>query len=286
GARRAEEELEAPAVQHAGVPGHEGGRGGQVDTHGVSLARAGRRFDRVRSALARPGERDVHLGEPPAGRGAHGGGGGPQAARAVRRLAVAVEEDELVRRRLGAVAVDAHQHVAVHVLGVLPVDVGPAQERGDLVEAAQLTAAGRAHHDVGVVDVGRVVVAAVVQQAGQAGEQVGDLQAVGDRVGGHGPPLLVTPILAPPTLAVSVGLANTNRVIRVDPIPERLAAKPSWLITQLAMHARRLVFDGFAATGARGYHYRILAALHEFGPASQAQLGRWCRIDRSDVVAA
>jgi DNA-binding MarR family transcriptional regulator len=72
----------------------------------------------------------------------------------------------------------------------------------------------------------------------------------------------------------------------VDEIPERLAVKPSWLITQLAMHARRLVFDGFTAAGARGYHYRILAALHEFGPASQAQLGRRCRIDRSDVVAA
>ena len=72
----------------------------------------------------------------------------------------------------------------------------------------------------------------------------------------------------------------------MDEIPERLAVKPSWLITQLAMHARRLVFDGFTAAGARGYHYRILAALHEFGPASQAQLGRWCRIDRSDVVAA
>lgn len=72
----------------------------------------------------------------------------------------------------------------------------------------------------------------------------------------------------------------------MDEIPERLAVKPSWLITQLAMHARRLVFDGFTAAGARGYHYRILAALHEFGPASQAQLGRRCRIDRSDVVAA
>ncbi|TWF75671.1 DNA-binding MarR family transcriptional regulator [Pseudonocardia hierapolitana] len=72
----------------------------------------------------------------------------------------------------------------------------------------------------------------------------------------------------------------------MDEIPERLAVKPSWLITQLAMHARRLVFDGFTAAGARGYHYRILAALQEFGPASQAQLGRWCRIDRSDVVAA
>jgi DNA-binding MarR family transcriptional regulator len=72
----------------------------------------------------------------------------------------------------------------------------------------------------------------------------------------------------------------------MDETPERLAAKPSWLITQLAVHARRLVFDGFTAAGARGYHYRILAALDEFGPASQAELGRRCRIDRSDVVAA
>jgi DNA-binding MarR family transcriptional regulator len=72
----------------------------------------------------------------------------------------------------------------------------------------------------------------------------------------------------------------------MDEIPERLAVKPSWLITQLAVHARKLVSDGFTAAGARGYHYRILAALHEFGPSSQAQLGRRCRIDRSDVVAA
>ena len=72
----------------------------------------------------------------------------------------------------------------------------------------------------------------------------------------------------------------------MDETPERLVTKPSWLITQLAVHARRLVSDGFAAAGARGYHYRILAALHEFGPASQAELGRRCRVDRSDVVAA
>ncbi len=52
------------------------------------------------------------------------------------------------------------------------------------------------------------------------------------------------------------------------------------------MHTRRLVSDGFAAAGARGYHYRILAALHEFGPMSQAELGRRCRVDRSDVVTA
>jgi DNA-binding MarR family transcriptional regulator len=38
--------------------------------------------------------------------------------------------------------------------------------------------------------------------------------------------------------------------------------------------------------GARGYHRRILAALNEFGVASQAELGRRCSMDRSDVVAA
>ncbi|MFH8371614.1 MarR family winged helix-turn-helix transcriptional regulator [Streptomyces sp. NPDC018031] len=69
-------------------------------------------------------------------------------------------------------------------------------------------------------------------------------------------------------------------------IPERLAAKPSWLITQLAVHTRQLVSEGFTAADARGYHYRVLAALHEFGAASQAELGRRCRMDRSDVVAA
>lgn len=72
----------------------------------------------------------------------------------------------------------------------------------------------------------------------------------------------------------------------MEPTPSRLATRASWLITQTAGHARRLVFDRFAAAGARGYHYRLLAALREFGPASQAELGRRCQMDRSDVVAA
>lgn len=69
-------------------------------------------------------------------------------------------------------------------------------------------------------------------------------------------------------------------------MPERLAGKASWLIAQLAMHTQRLVFDAFAAAGARGYHYRILAALQEFGVTSQIELARRCGMDRSDVVAA
>ena len=72
----------------------------------------------------------------------------------------------------------------------------------------------------------------------------------------------------------------------MEETPERLAGKPSWLLTQLAVHAHRLASEGFAEAGARGYHYRVLAALDEFGVASQAELGRRCNMDRSDVVAA
>ncbi|GGK93206.1 hypothetical protein Ppa06_60390 [Planomonospora parontospora subsp. parontospora] len=72
----------------------------------------------------------------------------------------------------------------------------------------------------------------------------------------------------------------------MEETPARLAGRPSWLLTQLAVHAHRLASDGFGEVGARGYHYRILAALAEFGVASQAELGRRCNMDRSDVVAA
>ena len=54
----------------------------------------------------------------------------------------------------------------------------------------------------------------------------------------------------------------------------------------IATHAHRLLTERLATAGARGYHYRLLAALQEFGPASQASLGRRTSMDRSDVVAA
>lgn len=68
--------------------------------------------------------------------------------------------------------------------------------------------------------------------------------------------------------------------------PAGLRTTPSWLLNQAASHAARLIGEGFAAHDLRGYHYRLLAALAEDGPASQADLGRRCGIDRSDVVAA
>lgn len=67
--------------------------------------------------------------------------------------------------------------------------------------------------------------------------------------------------------------------------PSRLQEMPSWLIAQTATYAHRLLTDALAAADARGYHYRLLAALHEFGPTSQASLGRRTSIDRSDTVA-
>jgi DNA-binding MarR family transcriptional regulator len=72
----------------------------------------------------------------------------------------------------------------------------------------------------------------------------------------------------------------------VDQIPERLTRKASWLLTQLATHARRIVGDANAELGAGAYHYRILATLSEFGASSQADLARRGNLDRSDVVAA
>jgi DNA-binding MarR family transcriptional regulator len=68
--------------------------------------------------------------------------------------------------------------------------------------------------------------------------------------------------------------------------PTALTELPSWLLTQSAAQAHRIVTESFAAGGARAYHFRLLASLVEFGPASQADLGRRSSIDRSDVVAA
>jgi DNA-binding MarR family transcriptional regulator len=65
----------------------------------------------------------------------------------------------------------------------------------------------------------------------------------------------------------------------------RFANMPSWLMTQTAQHAHRLVADGLATVGARGYHYRALTCLDELGPASQADLGRRSGIHLSDLVA-
>src|SRR6187200_955239 len=70
--------------------------------------------------------------------------------------------------------------------------------------------------------------------------------------------------------------------------PDRLRLRPTWLLGQAAARASALLAAGFAqhGEGLRGYHYRLLAALDQSGPSSQADLGRDTGIDRSDVTAA
>ena len=71
-----------------------------------------------------------------------------------------------------------------------------------------------------------------------------------------------------------------------DARPAMLMGKPSWLISEVSRLAHPLLTGKLGTAGSRGYHYRLLAALQEFGPASQASLGRRTGMDRSDVAAA
>jgi DNA-binding MarR family transcriptional regulator len=67
--------------------------------------------------------------------------------------------------------------------------------------------------------------------------------------------------------------------------PARLRTKPSWLLSQAALAGDRLVGEALAREGVRKYHFRVLVALADDGPLSQAELGRRLGIDRSDMAA-
>ena len=66
----------------------------------------------------------------------------------------------------------------------------------------------------------------------------------------------------------------------------RVSGQPTWLLSRANARAQQILHDAFGREGLRGYHFRLLAALDEFGHASQADLGRRTGIDRSDIVAA
>jgi len=63
-----------------------------------------------------------------------------------------------------------------------------------------------------------------------------------------------------------------------------LRTTASWLLSRAALIAQRLVADALAGADARRYHVSVLTTLAEFGPLSQADVGRRCGIDRSDMV--
>ncbi len=57
------------------------------------------------------------------------------------------------------------------------------------------------------------------------------------------------------------------------------------MLSQASLRAHQLLVETLAGADARGYDYRLLAALEEHGRTSQATLSRSTGIDRSDVVA-
>jgi MarR family transcriptional regulator, lower aerobic nicotinate degradation pathway regulator len=68
--------------------------------------------------------------------------------------------------------------------------------------------------------------------------------------------------------------------------PASIRDRPTWLISRTYARSHRILSEAFAESGGglRSYHYRLLAALHESGPSSQADLSRGTSVDRSDVV--
>jgi DNA-binding MarR family transcriptional regulator len=82
--------------------------------------------------------------------------------------------------------------------------------------------------------------------------------------------------LARPTTLVGLGFVSALR---------RVATRPTWLLSRANARSQGLLAEAFDRERVRGYHFRLLAALEQYGPASQADLGRRTGIDRSDVVA-
>jgi len=70
--------------------------------------------------------------------------------------------------------------------------------------------------------------------------------------------------------------------------PDRIKHRPSWLVSRAHGISFGLLTEAFesSGTGLRPYHYRILSALDQWGPSSQAAIGRDTGIDPSDMTAA
>jgi len=70
-----------------------------------------------------------------------------------------------------------------------------------------------------------------------------------------------------------------------DETPERLKAQLSRLLGMTAGQTQRVAADALRAVGAHKDHFVVLAALAEFGPASQAAVAGRARVYKSDLVA-
>lgn len=81
---------------------------------------------------------------------------------------------------------------------------------------------------------------------------------------------------------------NTDEEMRFDhgeATPARLKKQLSRLTSMTAAQMTRLSREALRAAGARKDHFVVLAALAEFGPASQAALSERTSVYKSDLVA-
>lgn len=67
--------------------------------------------------------------------------------------------------------------------------------------------------------------------------------------------------------------------------PHRLRGTVVWLLGRASVRSHQLTYELLDSAGVRKWHYAVLAALAEFGPAAQADIGRRLGVDRSDMVA-
>ncbi|MFE3687264.1 MarR family winged helix-turn-helix transcriptional regulator [Streptomyces sp. NPDC059095] len=65
---------------------------------------------------------------------------------------------------------------------------------------------------------------------------------------------------------------------------QHIQSLPTWLIGRVASRGRSLVGDAIAAEGLKLMHHAVLAATAEYGPVTQADLGRRLAIDPKDMV--
>ncbi|MWA16094.1 MarR family winged helix-turn-helix transcriptional regulator [Streptomyces sp. BA2] len=65
---------------------------------------------------------------------------------------------------------------------------------------------------------------------------------------------------------------------------QRIQSLPTWLVGRVAARGRGMVADAIAAEGLKLMHHAVLAATAEYGPATQAYLGRRLAVDPKDMV--
>lgn len=64
---------------------------------------------------------------------------------------------------------------------------------------------------------------------------------------------------------------------------DRLTILPTWLLSEAANRAHRILHEHLARANVSGYEYRVLAAVGELGRLSQTELGRAAALDRRDT---